>query len=650
MRHREVYWERLEAERRVARAEPLTSSDRLKIWQSGVDLIVQPDVVLIRPDPDQIDRVLRADRLLQQIVSKRRIRFQLASNAKVFAALTKRGELWRIASDAVTSDEMKARIRNARMKLDGRAIYYYSPPTGTRFLTLKELRILADLNVIELHQHLTEIQRYCRCYSKRGGLEVDFFLGGAGLRAAFRDARLSADDEQILRAEHRRLCGLFEQAVLPHLRSDDPTVPDWLQKMYDALYPLQDYVADPQEWLGLAAEFRKHVKWLPGGRLKRGHLDYDPVFDNGSGADLAGLEHQENRRARAIILNFVRDYGDLEHINVGWINESLSRARRPERGRRDVYVVVLKRASEEHEQVHMLRMQKWDMTFRLDQGKSTETAMFETEEYAEYTQDRYLGSRRLGMNLFGPVRIGKISELYQGTKKERDGTPIWTPYFQRAYVHGIASDKVTKDRWSRAGYAERFAEVLGQAAASNIIVGRGDGATKGIPDEGLVVFFDDGDEIIVERDGMVEDLVVMHHTGSFWHFDQPLRRFAAAYARPVTRRLEELPNPSAFARIYLDSMIDRFTDLQREYREDRHAFEHLFHLRHVRREGNFAHRWQCVLKRLDQTDPAELKEAIAAFLLSSGLSVCACRAEDCLGRGNGSSENYGKLRRLDSVV
>lgn len=178
LRHREVYCDRLESQRRAAQIEPLTASERSKIWRSGVDLIVQPDVVLIRPDPDQIDRVLRADELLQELVHKRRIRFQLASNAKVFAALTKRGELWRVASDAVTSDEMKNRIRNARMKLAGRPIYYYSPPTGTRFLTLNELRLLAGLNTAELHQHLVEIQTYSQRYSKRGGLEVDFFLGG----------------------------------------------------------------------------------------------------------------------------------------------------------------------------------------------------------------------------------------------------------------------------------------------------------------------------------------------------------------------------------------------------------------------------------------------------------------------------------------
>jgi len=222
----------------------------------------------------------------------------------------------------------------------------------------------------------------------------------------------------------------------------------------------------------------------------------------------------------------------------------------------------------------------------------------------------------LGMNLFGPVRIGKISELYQGKQKTLRGTPIWTPYFERAYVPGIASDKIPVDRWNRPGYAERFARLLGQAAAPNFIVGRGDGLAEETPDEELIVFFDDGDEIVVERDGMPEELVVVHHTGSFWHFAEPLERFAAAYARPVTSRDDDLPDRDAFARIYLEAMIARFAEIQRNYREDRHAFDRLFQLRHVRSDGNFAHRWQCVLRRLDETNPDELKDAIAACLRS----------------------------------
>ena len=127
--HREVYCDWLEEKRLAAGADSLTARERSKIWKSGVDLIILRDVVLIRPDPDQIDRVLSADELLHEIVNKRRIRFQLASNAKVRGALTGRGELWRIAPDAVTTEAMKARVQDARMKLGGRAIYYYSPPT-----------------------------------------------------------------------------------------------------------------------------------------------------------------------------------------------------------------------------------------------------------------------------------------------------------------------------------------------------------------------------------------------------------------------------------------------------------------------------------------------------------------------------------------
>ena len=611
--NREAYCEYLNGQRRAANADLLTEDERWRIWDAGVDLIVQSDLVLIRPDPTQIERVLRADELLQSLVHKARVRFLLAADGTIFEALTTRGELWRIASDAVTTEDMNARTRDARMKIGGRAIYYHSPPTGTRYLTLNEFRQLAHLNITELRQHLLEIQTYCQLRNKRYALELNFFLGGDALREAFSAANFPAD-EAALRAEHARLCDQFEQTVSPHLRSDDPLVKEWQDKIYDALYPLADHAAEPEERLGLGREFRKHIKWLPGGRIKRGHVDFDSVFDRGTPAELAGVNRHENRRAKAIILNFVRDYGDLEHINVGWINESLSRAHRAERGRRDVYVVATKRASETHGQVHMLRMQKWDMTYRLDRGKSPEAAMFETEEYMEYTQDRYLGCRRLGMNLFGPVRIGKISELYEGTKAAFKGTPIWTPYFERSYVPGFASDSIGGDRLQRPGYADCLAVLLGRAAASNLIVGRGDGATEGFPDEELIVFFDDGDEVLVEKDGRLDDLVVMHHTGSFWHYDQPLCRFGYAYARPVLRRQRELPDPAGFARLYLDSLMERFVSIQGEYREDPHAFDNLFHLRHVRQEGNFAHRWQCVLKRLNTTDPAQLRECIGRHL------------------------------------
>lgn len=597
------------------RDEPLSDEEHSRIWRTGVDLIVLADVVLIRPDPEQIDLVMRADEILQAKVNKLRVRFELASNTKVRDALTQRGELWRIAAPAVTNGEMKTAVQAAKMKLDGRTIYYYSPPTGTRLLTYNEFKNLAYLDTAELYQHLVEIQTYCDRRRTRGGLEVDFFPKCGEMRTAFRETTFTVGDDAGLRSEHQRLCEILERHVHPSLRLDDFAVREWLIALYTALYPLRDDTTEADQWLGLAPEFRKHVKWLPGGSLKRGYLDFDTIFDGEEKKLPAEFQCQENRRAKAIIVNFLRDYGDLEHINVGWINESLSRAGRPERGRRDVYVVVMKRASEEEPQIRVVRMQKWDMSYRLDSQEDPMTpdaAMFETEEYTEYTQDRYLGCRRLGMNLFGPIRIGKISELYKGRHKRLYGMPIWTPYFERAYVRGIATDTVPRDRWERPGYTEQFARLLGEAAAPNIVVGCGDGSWDLIPDDKLIVFFDDGDEVVVERDGMPGELIVMHHTGSFWHYNQPLYRFAEAYAGPVNRRKDDLPDPALFAQVYLDSMIERFVSLQQEYREEQHSFHRLFHLRHVRDEGNFANRWQCVLRRLKDTDSEELKDAIAA--------------------------------------
>ncbi len=613
-RHREVYCDHLDAQRRAAGLSPLTASERTAIWQIGVDLIIQPDLVLIRPDAEQIDRALSADELLQAIVPKAHIRFQLASNDTIFTTLTERGELWRIAADAVTTAEMKECIRNSRMKLRGRPIYYYSPKTGTRFLTLKGLRGLIELGPAELHQHLVEIQEHCARYNSRGELEADFFLLGTKLRTAFCAAHFPADDEQALRNSHQQLCELFEQGVALRYRSDDLENPDWVHAMYDALYPQEEYVVDPHGRLRLAPEFRKHVKWLPGGRLRDGHLIYDPIVDEESFDSAAGDEPPENRRGRALIFNFVRDYGDLEYINAGWINESLSRAGRAERGRRDVYLVLMKRASEDRKRLHMVRMQKWDMTYRLDHGVAPDQAMFETEEYTEYTQDRYLGCRRLGMKLFGPVRVGKISERYQGKRAEFHDMPIWTPYFERDYVDGVASDRISRDRLCRPAYAKRLAELLGQAAAHNLVVGRGDGKAEEVRDEDLIIFFDDGDEIVIGGDDLPTGLVVMHHTGSFWHFHVPLCRFAAAYAKPVANRIAHLPDPAVFAATYVEALIDRFAAIQAEYRGNRRAYQRLFHLRPMPRDQNFSQRWMSVLHRLDQTDPAALKGALEARL------------------------------------
>ena len=148
------------------------------------------------------------------------------------------------------------------------------------------------------------------------------------------------------------------------------------------------------------------------------------------------------------------------------------------------------------------------------------------------------------------------------------------------------------------------ARLLGRTAAANIIVGR-------TYDDGTLVVFDDGDEVVVEgEDGMPKELIVGDHSGAFGEYQRPLIEFAKDYARPVNNRVTLVTKPREFAEAYLEAFRQRFLRAQEEYRKRRRAFNTLF--RHTKYDpaGSFAYRWECVLKRLDQTDALALVEAI----------------------------------------
>jgi hypothetical protein len=233
--------------------------------------------------------------------------------------------------------------------------------------------------------------------------------------------------------------------------------------------------------------------------------------------------------------------------------------------------------------------------------------MIGCEDYTDYVLDRRLGCRRVTMNLPGVMVTSKIRETYRGKQTSAHGRPIWTPYFERDYVHGTATDKLPPERFQREGYALRFAELLGHAAAPNMIVGR-------CGDDGHI-FFDDGDEVLIESEqGLPVELIVTHHTGAFADFRADLARCAAEYADPVNKRAAFLPDRGAFLETYLASFIRNFRHIQEEYRRYRKAFDSLFELRPYDSGGSFAFRWECVLKRLDAADPAALAELIRAHI------------------------------------
>jgi hypothetical protein len=109
-------------EQRVAAGRPeLSESDQEEIWMLGVDLVIDEESILIRPDPSAMDLAFEADELLQQLYSKKQIRFLHVLDEQVRRAIQRRGELWRICPLPQSPAEMIRMINSSRIAIGGAA-------------------------------------------------------------------------------------------------------------------------------------------------------------------------------------------------------------------------------------------------------------------------------------------------------------------------------------------------------------------------------------------------------------------------------------------------------------------------------------------------------------------------------------------------
>ncbi len=207
------------------------------------------------------------------------------------------------------------------------------------------------------------------------------------------------------------------------------------------------------------------------------------------------------------------------------------------------------------------------------------------------------------MNLPARIAAKRISERYVGPRRDLCKAVIWSPYFERDFIRGMATDKIPPQRLADAAFASRLARLLGEAAAANMIVGRCDS-------QGRVVF-DDGDEVVVENEGgLPVEIIVADQMGTFADYRTELEHFAAEYARPVNCRLSLLADPEEFASLYINAFIGRFARIQLEYRKRKRAFDTLFKHRPRDEAGSFAYRWECILDRLRRGSPQDLGNLI----------------------------------------
>ena len=591
---------------RTAAGQPKLANDEIASeMERSVDLLFDDQFVLIRPDPFAMDLAFEADEVLQTLVSKRKIRFLNTQDERVHSALCARGENWRMSRIPCSPEELNRLIATSRVAIAGMPIYFYNRSTGTRFLTLASFAWLASLPDDLFRAHLCEIAKHCALRNRFGHPEIDTFPPGCPFtRQAFE--ALNADGLTInaLRVAYQKLLDTFRKSVPESLQDESPDNIEWRNFMCSALILQPNTVVAEEIVPGISPEFYRQIEWLPGARIEEGELIFDSVFEETD----AHPEDQEltalcDLSAKGIILNYLRELGTIEFINIGRIGRSLS-IRLPENRRRaNVYVVQVKEAEEPEPQLNILRFQKWCISDHLDEGKDLIQSIMEAVDYTDYVLDRRLGCRQLGMKLPTKVTTGRIYETYNGINAAYRGMRCSVVYFERQYVRGYATDKLQVRLYVNQDFNRKLARLLGEDAATNIIVGRAYIDKR--------VMFDDGDEVIVlDAQGLPDHLVVSDHTGTFADYQTPLLSNVGAYAAPVNRRTPFMRNAVEFAEIYLESFLNRLTRTQQEYRRRRRAFDNLFKHQPVDPAGNFAYRWQCILKRLDVTDPHALTAVI----------------------------------------
>ena len=609
---RMMWLEHLNAERAAAGLPPLTPEEEDRELELSVDLIFTEDAVLIRPDPERMDLAIRADEALRELVSKRQIRFLNTNSLKVRSALCERGENWRMARHPISDEDMAIAIEGSRVAIECLPIYYYNRATGTRILTIGSYAQVSKLPDVEYRRQIKEIVDALNKRNRLGYTEVSLFPASTPIEITkkLRGLPYVELSDQELRLAVENIATDWRASLPPELREETVENYEWRNAMCQSVTQQpNDTVADEGEIVsGIAAEFYRQIEWLPGARIVDGELIFDELYDEAARTQDPELLSFCDSRAKAIIFNLTRIFGSIDFINIGRVVRSLSRKPDPSGHRGGIYIIHYRDSGAKNAEMMILHFQKWGVAEHLDEGKDLMRAMLESDEYSDYILDRRLMCRQLGMNLPRRIGFGHITEKYRGYN-QYNGISIRTACLVRPYIRGVASDKIPPPRYRNPAFAQKFAQLMGEAAALDLIVGRRSNTTNEI-------LFDHNYEIVLcGPDGLPASVKITNHVGSFVDYERELCDGVADYAEVVRSRRSMVTDYAAFAEAYVNAFVGKVAEVQSSYRSRRKAFDGLFADRPFDTNGSGAYRWSCALARLDRADIAQLKarlsEAIA---------------------------------------
>jgi len=604
---RMMWLEDLNATRAAAGEPPLTPEEEDAELEQSVDLIFTEDSVLIRPDPERMDLALRADETLRSMVSKRQIRFLNTHSVKVRTALCERGENWRMARHPISDEDMATIIERSRVAIDCLPVYYYNGTTGTRFITAGGYAQVAALPDVEYRRQVKEVVDGINKRNRLGYSEVMLFPPSTPIEItkALKSLPIIALSDSELRRAVDKIATDWRMSLPPELREESVSNYDWRNAMCQAVtHQLNETVADERELVsGIAAEFYRQIEWLPGVRIIDGELIFDELYEEAARTQDPELLSLCDGRAKALIFNLTRVFGAVDFINIGRIARSLSRKPNPSGHRGSIYIIQYRDSGAKNPKMMILRFQKWGVAEHLDEGKDLMRAMLESDEYSDYILDRRLMCRQLGMNLPKRIGFGHFTEKYHG-HNQYNGISVRTACMVRPYVRGTASDKIPLQRYRNRAFAQKFAQLMGEAAAVDLIVGRRSSATR-------EVLFDHSYEIVLcGESGLPESVRVTDHAGSFVDYERELVEGIADYADVVRSRREFVTDYPAFASAYVEAIVGKIAEVQSTYRMRRRAYDGLFADRPFDTNGSGAYRWARALARLDRADIDALRKRL----------------------------------------
>lgn len=604
----------------------LSEADEVLEMERSADLLMDDQYVYIRPDPQHLELSWQADKFLQTLIPKYRIRYLNINIDKVRRHLRERGELWRIAPLPATDDDMIRMIEQSRITLSsGRPFYYYNQAMGTRYVTAEAFARLADLPDAELRAQLKELQGLMRKRNRLHNNEACFFPANTAFNiSSFHSTSLDEISDEQLRVRFLNWVEEYRRQTPPELRHDDITNLNWRNAMCDALAirPNSSISTDDVVISSLSPEFYRKIRWLPGATFHENRLSFDPVFEEEKSPEQA----LRNARARGIIYNYARELRGIKFINIGHVGETLSITRGLNTKKHSVYLLEIETmpwsplpGPNPHRALRVVRFLKWGTADHLDEGKDFMPAVYESADYTDYVFDRRLACLQFGMNLPANIWAHYLCERYHGANQKESDRKYWAVYLERDYIEGYATDKIPHHYYESDIFNCELARLLGQAAAINIVVGRASDAPRTEQEKRAHPqrpFFDDGDEIIQVDDekGIPVSLIIADPTGSFAHYATPFDTVAPAYAQPVNRRIHLLSNPAEFSAIYLGSMKRHLHDIQLKYNKNRTSFDNLFSHLPIDNNGNIRYRWETILKRLRETNLNALMQHISAAI------------------------------------